>query len=435
MLQKVVVSELFGLIDQELNISANKITIFTAANGYGKTTLLQLIDAFYHGDLPYIASVEFNQLTFIFNQQNVCFTRLNSSQLSYVIGNNDSGQISDPYHFDSHDFSDELPASEIDEICQKLTYDSDTHIDIWGDDDYAQTCHVATVNQHPEAVDWHQQLYPDELKTLLAAIKTQFIDANRVNYAYTTNQDNYQHDQPKALSLIEMCANDLAQQFTLKLDQYHACCQKLDASFATRLIDKTTETCDLSQQSWLNQYQTLYSTIEKISSFGLLPEDISQMPSPQDLRENDKKLLALFIQDCKVKFSPYEKLMVKLQQFIDIVNANLCFKSLTIDVNLGFEVLTDNHNIIELNNLSDGEQQLIVLLYQVIILSDDNQLVLIDTPEIGLNAQWQINFKQQLLALTKTYDCQFIIASHSSHIVDDQQALQTKRCDHCGHLH
>lgn len=191
----------------------------------------------------------------------------------------------------------------------------------------------------------------------------------------------------------------------------------------------------MARDNWLNQYQTLYKSIEKVVAFGLLPEQELDLPNPQDIRQDDIKLLALFVQDSKIKFAPYLSLLKKIQLFTAMANHNLAFKAITIDANIGFEVFNDSQQRIELTALSEGEQQLIVLLYQIIMLCDDNQLILIDTIETGLNSQWQIDIKSQLQQLTDIYNCQFIIATHSAHLISDKKALQTRRCDHCGQLH
>ena len=447
MLHKVVVSELFGQIDLELKLdNSRKLTVFTAANGYGKTTLLQLIDAFYHGDLPYICSIDFNHIKFYltakdsqnkFNIHSVCFTKTQATELSYTICDEQSGQISDPYLFDLNDFSSQLPAEEVEQICQSLTLQAETQINIWGNDEYAQTCHNATVNQFPEAVNWHQQLYPDDLKALLSPIKTHFIDANRLEYQFeqanTHEPSRYGDDNP--LTLIEQCAGDLAFQFQQKQTQYLACCDKLNNSFATRLINENTEYGRLETNTWLSQYQTLHQTIEQIISLGILEREQVQLAKPDELRKDDAKLLALYVQDSKVKFSPFEKYLDKVQLFTAMVNHNLSFKAIKVDAHQGFTLFDDNQHQLELCALSEGEQHLVVLLYQIIMLFDDHNIVLIDTPETGLSSQWQNNLKAQLLELSKSYSGQFIIATHSANLIGDEKALQTKRCIHCGQLH
>ena len=449
MLHKVVISELFGQIDMELKLdSDSKITIFTAANGYGKTTLLQLISAFYCGNLAYICQIEFNQIKFYLAsydnnekllQHSICFSKIESSQLSYTICNEQTGQISDPLLFDLNDFSHELPPQEVIDICQNLTLEADTHIDIWGNDEYAQTCHTATVNQHPEAVNWHQQLYPDALKELLGPVNAQLIDDKRLDFELNTNQQTHPrqntYTEQEALTLVEQCAADLAYLFENKTNQYFATCEKLNNTFAKRLIDSNTDVSQLDTESWLNQYKTLAKQIEKIVAFGLLNTQDIDLIEPQDIRKDDLRLLGLFVQDSKIKFSGYQKIMHKVQLFTAMVNHNLTFKAIKIDVNSGFEVYDDAQQHLELTTLSDGEQQLVVLLYQIIMLTDDNQLVLIDTPETGLSSQWQLNIKEQLQQLTDIYTGQFIIATHSANLINDEKALQTKRCAHCGQLH
>ncbi|WP_427195002.1 AAA family ATPase [Morganella morganii] len=75
--------------------------------------------------------------------------------------------------------------------------------------------------------------------------------------------------------------------------------------------------------------------------------------------------------------------------------------------------------IIELSSLSSGEQNQIILLYNLIFKTNSYDLVLIDEPEISLHVAWQNQIIKNLERIMKVNNIeQFIVATHSPHVID-----------------
>jgi|AntRauTorckE5430_2_1112549.scaffolds.fasta_scaffold00059_18 predicted ATP-dependent endonuclease of OLD family len=72
---------------------------------------------------------------------------------------------------------------------------------------------------------------------------------------------------------------------------------------------------------------------------------------------------------------------------------------------------------IQLNSLSTGEKELITKVFYLEILRPKEAIVLIDEPERSLHPKWQQKMVGVYERLSEKYGCQFIIATHSPHII------------------
>lgn len=74
---------------------------------------------------------------------------------------------------------------------------------------------------------------------------------------------------------------------------------------------------------------------------------------------------------------------------------------------------TDGRNI---NELSSGERQIIIVLTYLYFIAKENSIFVIDEPELSLHLAWQSMFVGAMLELSPT-NCQIILASHSPEII------------------
>lgn len=82
------------------------------------------------------------------------------------------------------------------------------------------------------------------------------------------------------------------------------------------------------------------------------------------------------------------------------------------------DFLDSNGALVELNDLSTGEKQIIYRVGFILkqLGSMDGGVILIDEPEIGLHPKWQMKIKDFLLELFDEVDIQLIIATHSPYV-------------------
>ena len=82
----------------------------------------------------------------------------------------------------------------------------------------------------------------------------------------------------------------------------------------------------------------------------------------------------------------------------------------------GIRCISDNGAIIDLDCLSSGEQNQLILLYDFIFRVQDNSILLLDEPENSLHVTWQRLFINDIQLIAEKKNLQTIIATHSSRI-------------------
>jgi predicted ATP-dependent endonuclease of OLD family len=105
-----------------------------------------------------------------------------------------------------------------------------------------------------------------------------------------------------------------------------------------------------------------------------------------------------------------------ISQLIQSLNDFLGPKQVTLDLLQGLRIFKHDRQL-ELSSLSSGERQLLLLFSRSLALTERGALVLIDEPELSLNADWTRKLLRHLLAPTLTRKTQFITATHSIDLV------------------
>lgn len=139
----------------------------------------------------------------------------------------------------------------------------------------------------------------------------------------------------------------------------------------------------------------------------LVIEDIPVNPYPKELKE---------ILNSPEKSKKYEP---QIQAFRDIINrCEFANKQLEIDKRFGFRFVSNDelHTILALDQLSSGEKQMIIQVYELLFRAQSGTLVLIDEPELSLHMMWQMNYLKNLTQIAQLRGFQCIVATHSPQI-------------------
>ena len=121
----------------------------------------------------------------------------------------------------------------------------------------------------------------------------------------------------------------------------------------------------------------------------------------------------------KHKYSIAVEIIKKLNLYKEMINGMFApFKYIDINLNDGISVFTDSgKKQLSLETLSSGEQEVLVLYYNLIFGSDSN-LILIDEPEISLHVAWQRKFINDIYKIFElNLNANVIIATHSPQVI------------------
>ncbi|MCM1355576.1 MAG: ATP-binding protein [Staphylococcus sp.] len=116
-----------------------------------------------------------------------------------------------------------------------------------------------------------------------------------------------------------------------------------------------------------------------------------------------------------------EKINARIDTFFKLVNSifSETGKEMMIDRNnnnLVFSI-NESHQKIQLDQLSSGEKQILLILMTVFLQEEEPNVLLMDEPEISLHITWQ----DKLLGMMRELNpnCQLILTTHSPNIFAD----------------
>lgn len=109
----------------------------------------------------------------------------------------------------------------------------------------------------------------------------------------------------------------------------------------------------------------------------------------------------------------------RIQQFYSLINQQFepTKKKIRVNVKTNKLEFYNGENVIELEELSSGEKQYLLILFKVFLQEEMPTLLLMDEPEISLDIDWQFQLLNVIRELNP--NCQVIIATHSPGIFGD----------------
>lgn len=112
-----------------------------------------------------------------------------------------------------------------------------------------------------------------------------------------------------------------------------------------------------------------------------------------------------------------------IELFRELLNRRFLYKQVRIDKSQGLVFKTESGQQLPPTSLSTGEQHEVVILYQLLFLTQPDSLVLIDEPEISLHVAWQKPFLSDLARIAQLSKVDFLIATHSPQIISNRWDL------------
>ena len=340
MLESITIKKLFGLFDYHIKFdTVENITILTGPNGYGKTTILNIIYHFFNRNSEYFQKLNFASITFYFQNQKTV----------------------------------ELKKGE-------------------------------------------HNVFDDILQTKVYLIKEQRLIKPVLEN--TETDDKSGKDKKTFLNTIELYAEELKKLIEEKQLEAYQIAQKLDSSFPKRLIEAKTV---VDEPIFKKRFAELKDKQSKLQQFGIATS-AQEIP---DYNVESAKVLSVYLNDSEEKVKIYDDLLAKIELFVNIINQkDFAFKSIKISSDKGFSFYQNKQQQeLSLTDLSSGEQQEVVLLYELLFKTTPNTLILIDEPEISLHVLWQKAFIDDLQKIAAIKKINFLVSTHSPQIINNHWDL------------
>jgi len=433
---QVSVKRLFGMFDHHIPLDRDKrITIIHGPNGYGKTTILRLLDALFNNRRAAIRNTPFELLVVVFDD---------ASRLS-LSSHSDDNNPRIEFRLDSpgkkaRQFVEEqvdpralrFPLSIIEHEIPELER---VGAQLWRNLRTRQVLDLEDVfQQYRDALPPFQRLRhapgpPDWLKELLSSVPVRLIEAQRLLRIPEDVTYPEHRKRPSWSAAVEAYSEDLAGAIKTKLAESAALSQSLDRTFPQRLVD--TKAPDvLPEQELLARIVNVERHRARLINAGLL--DPQREPAFQvrgQLSEHEMRVLSVWVRDVDEKLAIYDELAAKIDLLKDVINQHFLFKEMEIDKERGFLFHTPDKSVIPPTSLSSGEQHELVLVYELLFKVSRDALVLIDEPELSLHVAWQMRFLDDLEAIIRLSPFDAMIATHSPQIINERWDLTVKLSD------
>ena len=132
-------------------------------------------------------------------------------------------------------------------------------------------------------------------------------------------------------------------------------------------------------------------------------------------------ILSVYLRNMDEKLRAYDYILSKLKLFNNMISS-LDFVNKTVFYNpeKGLSIKTVDGLFLDENKLSSGEQNEIVMLYEMIFEVADNSILLVDEPEISLHVAWQNKFIDMMADIASNNNIQVVVATHSPQIIGDR---------------
>jgi predicted ATP-binding protein involved in virulence len=443
-LQSLSIRRLFGQFDYDLSFNQEDgITILTGPNGYGKTTILNIIHGLFMANFGFFQALNFESISFVFSenrclilskgkqeqiQQNAVqvitqvrvFFNLN---ITLVV----NGQQVEQYVYTPREerklfqgIQRNFPMSQFAQsILQGMVknplaprYAFDAEGMIFGL--LRNSFSILFADNNGKVTHQH-------LRALLLSSSVYYIKDQRLLKQITLFGPNNKFTTPETsfAVTIKTLAKDLQEKIAAKQNEAFRVGQKLDSTFPARMLNPNGR---LSKKEFDERIQKLVAKQQQLQEFGIA---ISPVAIPQ-YDEGKADVLAVYLEDSEKKAAVFDDLVAKISLFVtSLKNKQLTHKSIKIDGKTGFTIVTDDGKSIDLTLLSSGEQQEIVLLYELLFKTTSNTLILVDEPETSLHVTWQKDFIKDILAIAKMQGISFCIATHSPQIINGRWNLTT----------
>ena len=427
MIQRIRVTKLFGLYDYDIKFKEEPpVKLLTGPNGYGKTTLLMAVDHLYKGDFWYFHFMSFDSFIVTLPNQEVEVQKINLRPEPLYEGA--AVEETDTDVFEEAIILKDREGNEIErlliseEYIQRLISSCRRRVSrepgIFKDEEL--------IARYYESID--DEYIQQNCKNISLALQeydTRYLPAQRIyNHGVSQFQPTYR-PMREAYYEIDHVNDEISRLYRRSQTTFAQASQKIDATFISRLVKRNDSYSKDELKAKLDALEKridAYKVLNLISDMEVLDYSLEDEASYEKL----KTALSLYVDDMNAKMDKFESLYQKISLYKRVVTSKVLSEK-TIDFSEdGLTVTNVNKKVLrDLHKLSSGEQNLLILYYNLIFRSNSKTILLIDEPENSLHVAWQERMLDDYIEMAKTTGCQIVMATHSPTFVHGRWDLAT----------
>lgn len=427
-LQRIVVDGLFGTYNHDIKLNLHdRVTLLHGPNGVGKTVILGMISALLQERFDYFGSIPFARFDLVFDDGStlklMAKDRAKSDDQRYLLSLTRNGESQSATV--GHAFRATVIAARVDHLRPHGDL-ANTWIDIRDGEvlparevlsRYADS--VLPIKNADDNLNW--------FSNFLENANVHFIEAHRLVRMDPEIGDHYRfvgrHRVPSIISTVVEYSRDFRKKLADTMAHYGRQSQALDQSFPQRLIAAVDK---LEVEELQDRMSNLDEKTAEYTQMGILDETPTHpfpVSSLGQLDNTQARVMTLYVQDTEKKLQALGDLATRTRLLLKNVNQKYKHKKIQLDREEGFVANSDSGQPLTLSSLSSGEQQELVLHYDLLFRVPSNTIVLIDEPELSLHVAWQKKFLPDLLRIVQLSNFDALVATHSPFVVGDRTDL------------
>lgn len=397
---------LLGRGKLDLELAVGDATILTGANGTGKSTVLRTIDFFGRGRWDSLSALPFDALTFEFADSEPIRVDRTSEGLRITQGARNWEYTPSPRTIFVPNLKLTTP-SEAEHVWPASLSELSLSDFTLSTSELTLTPSWPTSSASP----------PDWLQAATQDFSVLFLTDRRLVVEETGRHDRATRAEPIKEAVTEY-SEDLRLRMQAAFAEYADRVRALDREFPAKVLQamrrpRKGDTVDNARADLAQVEQKR----EALLSAGLIPIDEPMTVASRSLRDHEIPVIRTYADAELEKFRSLDQLLARVNAFTGFMNARYSGKQIRINRDRGFVIELADGTQIDPANLSSGEQQILVLAYQVIFRTVPNTLVLIDEPELSLHVSWQTPLVDDLVAMGQASHLSFLLATHSPTLV------------------
>jgi energy-coupling factor transporter ATP-binding protein EcfA2 len=415
------ISGLFGQHDHAFDLELEEPTILTGANGTGKSTILRTINAVGTGRWGQLLAVPFKSFTLRF--ENAPLVRVTKIKSGLKIEHGGEDWRWDPTGSEASGVTLERRQMELFQAEYSDLFDRDPAL--------ARREIARRVREHrlPEGYWPKETLHPpDFVRRIPAAFSVRFVTDQRLVIYGDRGRPRPGRDRGEDVrAAVAEYSQDLRLQIGRELARYAAASQRQDREFPQLVVQAMTAGEDIKLSDVRELLDAVGTRRQALERVGLLESDVGSVPQfqPESLElENVSPVIKTFAEVTLRKFDTLEPFRRRLQLFVDFLDQHFVEKRTVTTDERGLMFELSDGETVQPSELSSGEQQMLVLAYQLLFETSPGTLLLVDEPELSLHVGWQSSFVDDISAMGQDRGLQFLLASHSPVLIGGREDLK-----------
>ncbi len=440
-LTRLVIDGLFSRFNYDIEFNEEDLlTILISPNGFGKTTILRIINNILTANFRYFSGLSFGQIElYLSNGLGIRITKRVSSDITPEAGPSSAGEVCiAPIDVSMH--NEEFYTYDVGRD-DKLSEAIERYLPVHRvDTNHWLDTTTNSIMSSYELVSRFEGLLPTDisspkplpqwLRKTCSSTHCHFIETERLLSLELEEGSlySYRRGAVKSESVVEKDAADLSDRIRRVVNAYATESQKRDQTFPKRIIENRGDRTS-DEASIRKRLRLLGEKQDQLVDAGLIEEPVGEPISHSDdlSDENIRNILSIYIDDTEKKLSVFDDIYERARLFKTILNEHFFFTKIGVDQHNGITASdVDSSTSLRLSELSSGEQHELVLMYELLFIVRERAVILIDEPELSLHVAWQRRFVQNLREIQRLRKVQFVIATHSPQIIGDQWNLTTE---------